>query len=385
MLIDQLKQFLKTGVTGKSYPTTTPDILQHYFNYEASTHTSSVNIALILRDGATHPKSSAFIRLISPLTHDSMKQSVRFSIFPENTILDDAAFDVCIVQRNAYDDVSKAKALVSSLSKNTIKLVVDNDDGFIFIDQTHPEFTVHKDKIAAMNLLIQAADQLWVSTPRLASAYAALSKHDPVVILNSLDERIWKQAPNKHQDPIVNMLYMGTATHDEDFNLLFPALEKAAAAYPDSFRLSVIGVSRSIPDRTWITRIVQPANCSIYPKFVSWLQEINHFDIGLSPLVNNAFNTSKSDIKCLDYIATGVLPVVSNLEPYASPALDDFIVRVDDAAWYDTLSSLLSDVPGLRTRMQQSSEAAQNYVWSMRDVQTTSKLQLELLTALVTK
>ena len=59
-------------------------------------------------------------------------------------------FDICIVQRTAIDDRRVAELLVKRLRAKDRRLVVDNDDAFALIDETHPEHELYRSKNAVL-------------------------------------------------------------------------------------------------------------------------------------------------------------------------------------------------------------------------------------------
>ena len=207
------------------------------------------------------------------------------------------------------------------------------------------------------------------------------------IVPNTLSEKLWR----RDQSPITNavmpirMLYMGTATHDADLALIFPSLDSLIKKHPGSFTLTVIGVTESLPNLPWIERLYQPRYGSIYPNFVSWFLEQGPFDIGLSPLVESEFNRGKSDIKCLDYIAAGILPVVSDVLPYQSKELDDFIIKVKNTpeAWYKSLEDLVRAPELTREQASQAIKKGQRYLWQHRSTKQASKQIEQLLEKLV--
>ncbi|HTE22522.1 MAG TPA: hypothetical protein VK674_05785 [Candidatus Limnocylindria bacterium] len=343
----------------------------------------ALRVAVIVGQGTVQPKSSAFIRLISPLTDPSITDKISLQIFPENTTALPGSFDVCIIQRTVFDHEDDAKALVRNLKQNNTALVVDSDDGFHALDKTHPEHDVHQERLAALNFLLKSADQIWLSTKELAKTYKGLEQKIHVVP-NSLDPRVWQQHSQRSiadRTGPLHLLYMGTATHDADLGMILPALDTVARQHP--FRLSVIGVSDDLPQRPWIERLPQ-AKGSMYPDFVEWFMGIAGFDVGLSPLVDSLFNRCKSDIKCLDYLAAGMVPVVSDITPYQVKDLDPYIIRSqnDQQSWQKALEQLVSNPQATRKQLAPMIKNGQEYVWQKRSSQTTAKLLLELLTSL---
>jgi len=363
-------------------------ILSECYNYSLKGPADGkLKIALVLRDGTHYPKSSAFIRLISPLTDDSIKEKVAITLFAENTVLIPAGFNACIVQRTAYDDEATAKQLLEDLRLKQIPLIVDNDDGFTIIDPTHPEHNEHKDRVDALNLLVKEADQIWVSVPKL-------KKHQPankntVVVRNTLDPRLWQHdndSPRAASKGPLRLLYMGTVSHDADLEMIMPALEALVKKYPGSFELTVIGVASDLPEHDWIKRVYQKSGSSIYPKFVRWFLKQGPYDIGLSPLVDSEFNRCKSDIKCLDYFGAGILPVVSDIEPYRNKELDDYTVRIKNttAEWESQLGKFLDDPETFREERDKKISKARKYLWEERSSEDAAEQLLAMLNKLRT-
>jgi len=358
-------------------------LLKDVYSYGTTDDSGTkISIALILRDGTTYPKSSAFIRLISPLSKLVSNEPVAFKIFRQNTTKLPENINVCIVQRTAYDNVKNAQKLVSTLKKRNIKLVVDNDDAFSLIDNSHSEYSIQGDRHLALEYLLKNANQVWVSTPALVEQHKA-DNPTVYVVANTLDKHLWKQP---QQAPVtqgpLRMIYMGTATHDEDFRMLLGALDKLAKQFPRKFELSVIGVScNDLPERRWITRLYQPPGGSIYPKFVSWFLQQGPFDIGLCPLVESPFNSYKSDIKCLDYIGANIRPVASNVPAYDTKELDDYIIRINNSQdlWVEKLSKILNDIDGFRRKDSDALPKAVGYLWNKRSSEIAAATILELL------
>ncbi|HVX58775.1 MAG TPA: hypothetical protein VG964_03515, partial [Candidatus Saccharimonadales bacterium] len=326
-----------------------------------------IKVALILQDGLTYPKSSAFIRLISPLSDPSLDGKLSMKLFPGNTSDIGPGFDACIVQRTAVSKLDTAKKLVANLKKSDTRLILDSDDAFHAIDPNHPEHGAHTERLEVFNFIAEKSDQVWLSTERLVDAIKPLNKNVKLV-RNSLDKRLWRLPVKSSGSGPIRIVHMGTVSHDDDFKLIFPALQRLAEQYPGSFQLSVIGVAGEVPDLPWLERIYQPAGHSIYPRFVSWFLGQGPFDIGLSPLVDNDFNRNKSDIKCLDYLAAGILPVVSDIEPYRSAELAPYIIKFANtkAAWQSGLEEILRDPDGFRKRKKVAVTDAQDYLWRER-------------------
>lgn len=363
------------------------DVLSEYYDVPKTKNYSDdkLRVGLVLTDGHVRPRSSAFIRLISPLSSDTVSQKISLSLFPENTT-DIKDVDVCIVQRTAYDSVEIAQQLVDNLKQSNIKLVVDSDDGFHSIDSTHPEHDELRSRINAFDYLLEQANEVWFSTQLIANTHKDIG-HKISVVPNSLDERVWRKNPPTGTavgNSKMQFVYMGTATHDSDLLLILPALDELHRLHPDSFSLGVIGVSDTLPERSWMYPIA-PNRGSIYPRFVEWFTSLEQFDFGLSPLVDSSFNRRKSDIKCLDYIAAGIVPIVSDIEPYKSEDLDNFVIRPKNTTkdWLNTLEVLVADTRKVRTKNIQRIKFGQKYIWQKRNAKDIGEALYKRLTDLL--
>jgi hypothetical protein len=282
--------------------------------------------------------------------------------------------DFVIVQRTAFDKLYQAQKLIKKTG--AAKLIVDNDDAFHEISEEHPEYTQQVKRVEAMEYMLEKAAQIWVSTDKLIDKrYVNKTK----VVINTLDRRLWENNPGQVKSGPLRMVYMGTATHDADLEMIMPALDKVYKENP--FQLFTIGVSQNVPERPWITQLNTPRFGSLYPNFVNWFLAQGPFDIGLSPLVNSAFNRSKSDIKCLDYMAAGILPLVSDILPYQSKDIEPFIIKVknNEDSWFKALSEIVKNPAKFRTEKSKIIPKAQKYLWSERTSANTAKTLLKNL------
>lgn len=325
-----------------------------------------VRIGLLLQAGRRGPTSSGFIRLVAPLTTDGAQARIEIRILAS---VDDPALagcDLCIVQRVAVDRVDDAQRLVDRLESNGTPLLVDNDDAFSLLDASHPEAAAYREKDAALRHLLARARQAMFSTDELRRAYGDVAPR-AAVVANTLDPRLWRdyRKPRRALGAAgcVQLLYMGTATHDADFEMILPALDRLHADHPGRFRLTVVGALRQAPVRDWLQLLPVPAKAGDYPRFVRWLGAQGPFDVGLAPLVDGPFNACKSDIKFLDYSALGLLSLLSDVPAYASVASrPGLAVLVSNAGWH----AALEDVVLGRVDMEGIAARAADYVWAER-------------------
>lgn len=321
-------------------------------------------ISLVVRS-IEHPTSSTFIRMISPLSVLSAKHnnlSVELVDGDRPKIANLA--NIVIVQRTALIDLDVAKNLVDQIKKKRSKLYVDTDDAFSSIDTNHPQYELQKDRIQALDYILKEADVVWVSTKKLQDAYKSFRAE---VVYNTIDEKVWTRlkegrAEVPEKDSPLEIVYMGTKTHDGDFGLVLPALKRLYSLHPGEFRLHVIGVANQEERYPWL--VVHDPPDGLYPNFVKWFSELGPFDIGISPLEDTAFNQNKSDIKCLDYLAVGAKPVVSDVEAYKNPDLNEHILRVKNSEeeWLSALEQELKKRNANRKKAHERIASGYEYI-----------------------
>lgn len=343
-----------------------------------------LKVNVICTRGHHGPQSSAYIRLISPLTHDSLVGKVEMQLVWGEDIERAAQCDVAIVQRVAIDSPRKAQFFVEKCAERGAKIIVDNDDAFTRIDPAHPEFAAYTQKNLVMEQLMQQASQLWFSTAELAEAYGHIDVPS-YVVENALDARIWRnyrqERPLIGQRKVVQIVYMGTSTHDADFEMILPALDALAKEKPNSFELTLISAVRNPPRRSWIKLLNTEENARVYPRFVRWFVKQPHWDVGLSPLTDNPFNRCKSDIKFLDYAALGILPVLSDMAAYNGDAKElglAIMAENGSDSWFTALCEAVETIKEHRETVRKAGE----YVWSRRSGEQMAARQWSLLNTL---
>ncbi len=328
-------------------------------------------VGLLLQQGRAWPTSSAFIRLIAPLTTDYADRELEIILLEG---VDDAKLDgcdICIVQRIAVSTRKEGTQLREKLRKLGVPLYIDTDDAFHLHDQ-------HREEDAVLRELMEIAQETWFSTENLKNQYADV-QGTKRVFLNSLDPRYWrnyrKPVSTAFTDEKIRFVYMGTATHDSDFSEVLPAFESLAEQYRGKFELNLIGAVRTPPKKSWINIIAPPASMGSYPKFVRWLVANNRFDVGIAPLSDSAFNCAKSDIKSLDYAALGLLPLVSDCPAYRNAIDIGMAIGCKPGEWFDRMAEIIRAPDAFEARRERVLEN----VWEARNTLRTSKALVDVI------
>lgn len=283
---------------------------------------------------------------------------VRYLLLPE---LDNFSPHVIIWQRVALPNQEDIERLGEIATCTGARLIYDLDDNLLDVEQ-HGEGAAYSKMVASVRASLAIAHEVWVSTERLAARIAGSAAGTVVVLANALDPVLWAEpGPERQFDstsPRFRMLYMGTRTHDEDFQLVEAALESLHRRSPGMLELTMIGVRASgMGNGDWLKTLSPPSYVGAsYPAFVNWFREIQGFDLGMAPLVSNAFNDCKSSIKVLDYAALGIPTLASDVPAYQSYDLRNnenvFLVNNEPEKWVERINGLIQQRELLRTIAQ---------------------------------
>jgi GT2 family glycosyltransferase/glycosyltransferase involved in cell wall biosynthesis len=309
-------------------------------------------------DGTLTP--CAYIRLLQPLDHPAIGSDFDIVLADADSALDYHA-DIIVTQRYAVGELDAADALIRHCRRHGICLLYDLDDDLRHIPRDHPDARLLRPRARTVSRLARGADVVWLSTPALADSLADL-RDDVCVVTNGLDERLWSASPPSappRQGP-VRILFMGTATHDADFAIVEGALARLKSVFANDISVDLLGVSSRSDLPSWVNRVGMPGHASSsYPGFVNWITQ-QHWDIGIAPLVDTAFNRCKSPIKTLDYAAIGLPVLASDCEAYRGSLADGsggWLLPDDEDAWFVALMHLVRDTT-LRRRLADGARGA---------------------------
>jgi GT2 family glycosyltransferase/glycosyltransferase involved in cell wall biosynthesis len=257
--------------------------------------------------------------------------------------------DAIVCQRHVVTDLAAAERLIDHCRRRGMKLIYDLDDDLVSIPATHPEAGRLTALADIVTRFVKAADGVWAATPELARRLGAV-RADVELVRNAHDDRIWRytvRRPAASRQRLVRIVYMGTATHDEELEFLRPIAESLLGRFGRDVRFDVVGVANRAHLSRCFNRVVPESGAvtQTYPGFVEWFCR-QEWDIAISPLVDGPFNRCKSAIKLLDYAALG-LPVVASrhVEYEAAFGGDHGVQLVSNTAgeWIDALAGMIAD------------------------------------------
>ncbi|HEX2524322.1 MAG TPA: glycosyltransferase [Terriglobia bacterium] len=134
------------------------------------------------------------------------------------------------------------------------------------------------------------------------------------VLPNLIDERLWRHAPIHQTGPVV-IGFAGTTTHGDDLVMIEEAFSLISQRHGRNVAFHFLGC---VTER--LSRLPGATHAQFTPDYESYSQALQstRMDLAVVPLVDNRFNTCKSNIKWLEFSACGIAGVYSDLPPYNS-------------------------------------------------------------------
>lgn len=154
----------------------------------------------------------------------------------------------------------------------------------------------------------KAADAMIVSTANLAEVYGEMNANCHV-LHNSLDFKVWNKVQRKTKAGIVRIGWAGGASHTEDLRIIEPVVRMILNKHSNVRFTFVHGIPEFLKGIKGVECVSKFARIDKYPKFLG----DRGFDIGIAPLVDNAFNRGKSNLRWLEYAGMRIPCVASNV------------------------------------------------------------------------
>lgn len=255
-----------------------------------------------------------------------------------------------IIYRTGFHEIYRVLAKLGK--KYNIPIYYDIDDLVFdtkYTDQlAYTQSLSPKDKgdydatVEQYGTLLKFCDGAIATTAALKTA---LEKYDLPVLLNrnlanqelvNISSRVVKE----QSDKVKIGYFSGSITHNENFELIKPALIKVLQENPQ-VELHLVG-HLDIPEdiRALGAQIVTH-------DYVDWHElpaMVGQMDINLAPLVTSVFNAAKSEIKWLEAALVKVPTLASKLGAYVEMVEDGVTgVLVADNEWFDKLTDLVKN------------------------------------------
>ena len=217
--------------------------------------------------------------------------------------------DAAIVQRDAIPD-HWTENFIAAFKEAKIPYLLELDDNLFSVPAEKDPKGRYATAAKELTILARHASGIIVSTLPLAEKMASIHKRIEIVP-NLLSQAVWALPDGARQsEDAIRALYMGSFTHDQDLEMILPAMEEIASR-KRTFRLRLIGIS-DMPLPNWVERVDLDPAVRNYPDFVKFLlKQRGEIDFAVAPLADTPFNSHKSDLKILEQGALG-LPVLAS-------------------------------------------------------------------------
>lgn len=180
------------------------------------------------------------------------------------------------------------------------------------------------------------ADGMIVSTPYLKEVYSEFNENI-YVVPNSIDFKVWDKVKPKKK-PGIRIGWAGGSTHEGDIRVIEPAIKAILAKHKNvEFIFNYNNCPQWIKD-LGVTVLNKWHRIDKYPQAMASMG----CDIWLAPLVDNAFNRGKSNLRWLEGSALRLPTVASNVGHFKETirnGVDGFLAK--DAGEFEMYLSLL--------------------------------------------
>lgn len=225
--------------------------------------------------------------------------------------------------------------------KHGFKLVVDFDDHWILgTDHYLFETYIRTRASEIMEAYIKECDAVTVTHERLADLVRPINPN--VHVLPNAIPYFGQFTAKKIPDELTRLFWAGGITHEKDIKLLFEPIKQIRLL---PVKMVMGGYSKK-PEyhnmRNTFTRYGKMPHELIESLPVqSYYYAYSKCDIALIPLVDNQFNSFKSNIKILEAANIGANVVVSNVHPYKDVPYVNYVNEESD--WFNHVKWLLDN------------------------------------------
>lgn len=283
----------------------------------------------------------AYIRVLDPLKLIAEKGRIELTKPSRLGEVTDA--DIVYIQRfgNAKVSLVQLQSYVEYCKRNKKKIIYELDDNLLDAP------SVPVEEKCKVRFLIRSADIVVVSTGPLKMRLASMNPNICVIPNMLSQKRIEGNITSKSSGKI-RIGYMGTFTHQADFQMVLLPLMKILTKYKDVVELELVG---SVSDLGLIGTLPNVRTVSIigrdhYSEFWKWVKKDIAWDIGIAPLKRNDFTVCKSDIKFLDYAGMNCCGVFSDHPAYCNTVKhgkNGLLTENSVDSWFENLETLILD------------------------------------------
>ena len=234
-----------------------------------------------------------------------------------------ASYDMVVISRTGTGTPERVKQALESEQNQGHVLLLDYDDNVLDI----PDHNIGKpERTDGIEMAMRTADGLIVTNPTLKKALKAYNPQVGIVP-NYIDKTQWEFPKRAEDTDQVKIGLFGTATHVEDWKLVDEALHRIVKDFPN---VRVVCGGYQPEYLKDISYLLPWAPLSDYQKMLEGV------DIGLCPLIDDAFNRAKSPIKAYEYGMAGCAVVASPVQYHTAVQGRGYTATTPEQ-WYSAL------------------------------------------------
>lgn len=258
------------------------------------------------------------------------------------------------------------------------KVVVDIDDLLHDIPSDHPDYSYVAPYQRVAHIL-QAANEVVVSTEYLKSAYGHLNKNI-TVIENCIDERI-KNVYRPENKPYKNSFvagWTGGKSHASDQFEMIAGLTEFLNETPDARAYFHLQCPQVMLNRFGAQVHFEPTPCYFldYPGVAAAYP----FDVCTVPLINHPFNHAKSDLRLLDMAPNDIVLIASPRSDFIQHQEKRIMLYADDNdSNYKTWAEQLQWAYSHPKELKLMAARAREYVYTERNSKVSSNKWNDIL------
>jgi glycosyltransferase involved in cell wall biosynthesis len=290
---------------------------------------------------STMSKASAFYRCLMPMYALNMSGKAVAHASAARFGREALDYDVIVIQ---IDNSPSALEFVKALQGMGKKVVYEVDDAFDCLEPWHPQYASYGQpaRQAAIQAMMRQADAVQVSTQWLANRYCSIANRIEVVP-NMVELAAWPKADRLRRDGLWRVLWAGSPSHSGDLAEVVPALGRFARAHPD---VRIVLFGQEIKDDRIPAGQVENIPWCEFEEYPFKLAAVDA-DVAIAPLADIPFNCGKSNLRILQYWATGYPVIASDVGPYRDAIVESragLLCRTEED-WSGALESTYRNTP----------------------------------------
>lgn len=269
--------------------------------------------------------------------------------------------------------------------KGTIKIIYDMDDALHLVTPDNPFYYGVKKDLNSVTEILRYADEVTVSTPKMAEYAATLYSGKITILPNTYNPQEWDYPRVKREG--IRIGFAGGAPHVSDLLEVIPAIRELQDTCNVKFLIMGFGETDY---RTWYKHYRYIASDEAlkdlldldklladivfewvpFVDFTIYPQVLNNMalDIGICPLKDTPFNQCRSAIKAMEYNLSGAIALASNVGAYADEPTSTLVHRKE---WLTELQSIIMN----KDKYKETQQLQLQWLKDNREIST----QIELL------